>query len=215
MSPGFARSRTQSVSRPNESKVRHHGHDLGVSEAATILAIAVPGAVAALSIGTNVYLSRRQSNDTRTLADRQDARDVLAAGALQLGRTKIAMKEAFTTFGIASSKGDWPQDFPDQIGRLQDATDELEGALAGARIRFSAEEPLVKELEAALKSAKALIVVYATTRISDLKGENDWAGMPKRRRDPYGDALILSQAFDDQKKAFLAAAHGAAGAKLD
>jgi hypothetical protein len=205
----------QFVSWPNEIKVRHHGHDLGVSEAATILAIAVPGAVAALSIGTNVYLARRQANDTRTLADRQDARDVLAAGALELGRTKIAMKEAFTTFGVASSEGEWPKDFPDQIGRLQDATDALEGALAGARIRFSAEEPLVKELEAGLKSAMALIVIYATTRISDLKGDNDWAGLPKRRRDPYGDALTLSQAFDDQKKAFLAAAHRAAKAKLD
>lgn len=159
-------------------------------------------------------LADRGFAETRALADRGDARNALTAGALELGRLKAAMKEAFTAFGNAASKGEWPEDFPDQLGRLQDATDDLEGALAGVRIRFSEEEPVVKELDSALKTSKALIVIYATTRIADLKGDNDWAGMPEKRADPYGDALTLSQLFDDQKKGFLAAAHKAAGAKL-
>lgn len=144
------------------------------------------------------------------MEDRKDARSTLAEGALELGRAKAAMKDAFTAFQLPLQRGcDWPKDFGEYVGKLERANEALESALAAVRIRFAQEDDVVVELGRAWASLRSLISVYVIAR-GDVFSERG----PNNPHDDYREALRFGEAFDAHRDGYLAAAQQVVGVKL-
>lgn len=162
-----------------------------------------------ISAGT-LWVALRRFNHERQLEDRKDARSTLAGGALELGRTKAVMKDAFTAFQLPRQRGrDWPTDFGEHIGRLERANEALELALAAVRIRFAHEDDVVTELSGAWGSVRSLISVYVIA-LGEALSEHESNNL----RDDRRDAFKLGEGFDAHRDRYLAAAQQAVGVKL-
>jgi hypothetical protein len=138
--------------------------------------------VSVLALGATVVVGLLRFKHERMLDDRADARSILAEGALELGRLKSAMKDAFTAFSKPLESGDGREDcdYGGEVSKLERAAEALEAALAGVRIRFKQDSAVVVELAAALAASRSLITVYFLARNDDLAGGRDVTGKRKR-----------------------------------
>lgn len=141
----------------------------------------------------------------RALADRADARTILAEGALELGRMKGVMKDTLTKLENAlKGEGPWPPDTNEQIHAMEVAEEALESALAAVRIRFAHDDEIVIRLEGAHDAARSALVTYWTAAGSE----------PDDDHADYADALKFGAFFDSCKDSYLVVAQKAVGAKL-
>jgi hypothetical protein len=173
------------------------------AEAASILALVI-------SAGTLIVAMRRSSHE-RKLADLQDARGTLAAGALALGQTKTKLRECYGSFNgpLADLSERWPEDTGSRLSELQDELEDLEAAVAALRIRFDAEHAVVTEAASALEDTRSILILY-------VRGPGR-AFNQNRARDAEEDgekAWTLSESYDKHKDAYLSAAQKAAGVNL-
>lgn len=171
--------------------------------------------VSVLALVATVAIGLLRFKHERMLDDRADARSTLADAALELGRMKTVMKDAFTAAAkpLQTAEG-WPDDFGDEIGKLERATEALEAALAGARIRFKQGSDVVVELDGALAATRSLITVYFLARRSDVGGGKLRGRRDREEHDDYSEAMKLSVDFDSHRDAFLAAAQKVVGVNL-
>ncbi len=169
----------------------------------------VVGPVGAYMLGVRRFAHERE------LDDRNDARSILAEGALELGRMKSTMKDVLTKLGPPLNTGeDWPDDFGNEIGRLETSGEGLELALAAVRIRFKAGSPVIDELNAALVEARKVIVTYVLARHSDQTGGHRRDQLDRKGRDDTIEVMDASVEFDQHRDAYLAAAQKVVGASL-
>jgi hypothetical protein len=169
----------------------------------------VVGPVGAYMLGVRRFAHERE------LDDRNDARSILAEGALELGRMKSVMKDALTKFGPPLNTGeDWPDDFGEEIGRLEKGSEGLELALAAVRIRFEAGSPVIEELNAALVEARKVVITYVLARRSDQTGGPRREQLDRRGRDDTIEVMDASVEFDQHRDAYLAAAQKVVGVEL-
>jgi hypothetical protein len=169
----------------------------------------VVGPVGAYMLGVRRFAHERE------LDDRNDARSILAEGALELGRMKSVMKDALSKFRHSLNTGeDWPDDFGEEIGRLEKGAEGLEQALAGVRIRFEAGSPVIEELHAARIAARKVLITYALARHSDQAGGHRREQLDRKGRDDTIEVMDASVEFDQCRDAYLAAAQKVVGVKL-
>lgn len=170
-----------------------------------------------LALVATVVIGLLRFKHERMLDDRGDARSILAEGALELGRLKSAMKDAFTVFTKPLETGDGWDDVPyrEEISKLERAGEALEAALAGVRIRFKQDSAVVIELAAALACSRSVTTVYFLARGDDLAGGNRRERQEKKGREDYSEVMQLSLDFDKHQDAYLAAARDVIGVKLD
>lgn len=174
--------------------------------AGTILGLIV--SVAALIATVVVGLLRFRHE--RKLADIADARSILADGALELGRTKGVLRDALTAFkGPLEGQGDWPNDFASEIGKLEAAADALEAALVGVLIRFAEGSRVAKEMAAAHKDVRQLIVKYVQAYQRDQSGR-----ARKEPEEDFSPVWETSLDFDARRAGYLEAAQRAVGVEL-
>jgi|GEM_PF-2707485 len=160
-------------------------------------------------------LGVRRFAHERELDDRNDARSILADGALELGRMKSVMKDALTKFGPPLNTGDgWPDDFGEQIEALEKAAEGLELALAAVRIRFEAGSAVIDELNGALEEARKVIITYVLARQSDRTGGHRREQLDRKGRDDSIGVMDASIEFDQHRDAYLAAAQKVVGVEL-
>lgn len=182
---------------------------MGIAEASLIVS-----SVAALaSVGGAIITYRlgvRRFDHERELADRADARTVLADGGLELGRMKGTLKDALSVFKEPlEGNGDWPVDFPDEIAKVETAADALEAALVRVRIRFEKETRIVKEMIAAHEDVRTLLTRYVQARKRD--------NAPGGRKEPEKDfeaVWTTSLDYDARVVGYVEAAQCAVGAEL-
>jgi hypothetical protein len=172
--------------------------------------------VSFLALVATVAIGLLRFRHERMLNDRADARSILAEGALELGHTKSAMKDALTKFSKPLETGEGWEDAPyqEEISKLEQAGEALEAALAGVRIRFEQDSTVVVELAAALAAARSIITVYFLARGDDLADGNRRDRLEKKGREDYGEVMQLSVDFDKHRDAYLAAAQQTVGAQL-
>jgi hypothetical protein len=164
----------------------------------------VVGPVVAYKLGVRRFAHERE------LDDRADARSILADGAL-----KGVMKDVLTTFTRPLETGeDWPDEYGEEISKLEQAAEDLEAALAAVRIRFDQGSDVVVELDAALAAARSVITVYFLARSDDLAGGNRRERQDRKSREDYSEVMQLSLNFDNHKAAYLAAAQKVVGVNL-
>jgi hypothetical protein len=169
----------------------------------------VVGPIAAYMLGVRRFAHERE------LDDRNDARSILAEGALGLGRMKSVMKDALSKFGAPLNTGEnWPDDFGEEIGRLERAGEGLEQALAAVRIRFEAGSPVIEELNAALVAARKVTLTYVLARHSDETGGHRRKQLDRKDRDDTIEVWDAGVKFDQHRDAYLAAAQKVVGVKL-
>lgn len=169
----------------------------------------VVGPVGAYMLGIRRFVHERE------LDDRNDARSILAEGALELGRMKGVMKDALTKVGPSLNTGeDRPDDFGAEIGRLEKGGEGLEMALAAVRIRFAAGSPVIEELNAALIEARKVIITYVLAKHSDQAGGRRREQLDRRGRDDTIELMDASVKFDQHRDAYLAAAQEVVGVNL-
>jgi hypothetical protein len=183
---------------------------MGTAEVSLI----VSGVAALGSIGAVVAtyrLGRQRLEHERALADRADARSTFAAGALELGRTKGAMKEALTKFQLSLEIGsDWPHNFDEVLGNLERQIDALQFAAATIRIRLKPRDVAVAEIVAAVETMRSIAQLCLKVRAgSDLKEIT-----PGQRWENVEELKVLIDKFDNHCDAYLAAAQRIAGVTL-
>lgn len=179
------------------------------------LSLIVAGlAVVVGPLGAYMLGVRRFAHE-RELDDRNDARSILAEGALELGRMKSVMKDALTKFGPPLNTGEaWPDDFGEQIGMLEKAAEGLELALAAVRIRFEAGSAVIDELNGALVEARKVIITYVLARHSDQTGGHRREQLDRKGSDDTIGVMDASVEFDQHRDAYLAAAQKVVGVEL-
>jgi exonuclease VII small subunit len=181
----------------------------GLSLAVAALAVVV-GPVGAYMLGVRRFAHERE------LDDRNDARSILAEGALELGRVKSVMKDALTKFGPPLNTGeDWPDDFEEEIGRLEKGSERLEQALAAVRIRFEAGSAVIEELNAALVEARKVTLTYVLARGSDEAGGPRREQLDRKGRDDTIEVMDASLEFDQHRDSYLVAAQKVVGVELN
>jgi hypothetical protein len=169
----------------------------------------VVGPVGAYMLGVRRFAHERE------LDDRNDARSILAEGALELGRMKSVMKDALSKFGPPLNTGEnWPDDFGDEIGRFERSGESLGQALAAVRIRFEVGSPVIEELNAALVAARKVAITYVLARRSDETGGRRREQLDRKGRDDTLEVMDASVEFDQHRDAFLAAAQKVVGVRL-
>jgi hypothetical protein len=165
--------------------------------------------ISALAVGTTFYLGSQRFKHDRRAEDRKDARATLADGALELSRMKAAMKDANTAFGRPmAGRAEWPDNYSDLLSDLEHGKEWLEAKLAAIEIRFAENENVVTELRGAVGAVTALISISAIAR-AETHANVDRTAHSTR------ESNAANEKFDAHKKAFLAAAQKAVGAKLD
>ncbi len=181
--------------------------------AAEITALAASMAAVG-SVGTAIGAYRlgiRRFAHERELADKADARKVLAEGALELGRMKSVLKYVLSVVqGPLQDGGDWPSNVNDVMARFEAAVDALEAALAMVSIQFEEESDVVTEFTAANEDVIRLKNLYRRA----WKRERSEGG----RKEPGEDfeaAFQIGVDFDKHRKAYVAAAQGAVVVKLN
>jgi hypothetical protein len=180
-----------------------------LSLAVAVLAVVV-GPVGAYRLGVRRFAHERELND------RKDARAILAEGALELGRMKSVMKDALTKLGPSLNTGEkWPDDFGEEIGKLEKAAEALEQALAAVRVRFEAGSPVIEELDAARVAARKVTIIYVLARRSDQAGGSRREQLDRRGRDDTIEVMDASVEFDQHRDAYLAAAQKVVGVELN
>ncbi len=171
--------------------------------------------VSVLALVGTVAVGLLRFRHERKLADRADARSILAEGALELGRTKGTAKDALTAFSRPLETGkDWPDNFGAEIGNLETAVEALESALAAIRIRFEQDTSIVEELAGAVAKTRSLISVYFIASRADAGGGRRRERQDRRDHDDYTEVIELSEAFDEHRNAYLAAAQKVVGVAL-
>jgi hypothetical protein len=183
------------------------------------LTVAIVAAVAAILSAGGAFtaavvawqLGIRRFKHERSQADREDARDVLAAGALALGRAKATRRKVHTNFrrplGDLSER--WPNDFVPELEYLLTAYEDLEAAVAPLRVRFDVSDAVVAEASCAVEDVNSLYQLYWRS--------HGRAFNQNRNRDASQDAVLaraLIASYDAHENAYLAAAQQAVGAKL-
>lgn len=157
----------------------------------------VVGPVIAYKLGV-----RRFSHE-RTLADQADARLILAEGARELWRMKQVMRDQLTDLEKPLTSGEnWPADFGERIGTLEEHRDAVEGASDVIRIRFAKEHAVVTVYTDAWEAVRGLISTYVIAR------------QDRGSRENYREAWERSEEFDRCRDAYLAAAEKAVGVEL-
>jgi hypothetical protein len=152
---------------------------------------------------TAYKLGVRRFAHERTLADQEDARSILAEGARELWRMKQVMRDQLTDLEEPLTSGEnWPGDFGERIGALEERRDAVEAALDVIRIRFAKEHPVVTAYGDAWKAVRGLISVYVIARRDQGSREN------------YREAWECSEEFDRCRDTYLAAAEKAVGVEL-
>jgi hypothetical protein len=165
---------------------------------------AVAVAVSASTLIVTYRLGVRRFEHERALDDRSDARSILVEGARELWRMKQVMRDQLTDLGAPLRSGEnWPTDFGERIGTLEERRDALEAALDVIRIRFAKERSVVVTYTGAWKAVRGLITVYVITR-SD-----------QGNRESFREARECSEEFDHYQDAYLVAAEKVVGVKLD
>jgi hypothetical protein len=141
----------------------------------------------------------------RELDDRNDARSILAQGALELGRMKGVMKDTLAKFEKALKGAEpWPPDTKGQINAMEVAEEELESALAAVRIRFAHDDEIVIRLEGAHDSARSALITYWTAAGTE----------PDDDHTDYAEAIKFGALFDSYKDSYLIVAQKAVGVEL-
>ncbi len=158
-------------------------------------------AAAGTGLGTYVLGTKRLTHE-RGLSDRADARDVLAAAAVELWKAKQTMRDQFSRIASALSTGSVPEEFREDIGQLEERRDYLERSLDVLRIRFGAEHATVTTYAGAWEASKGLISLY----VSGVGGQ----GNPKGPRELQAQA----ETFDRHRADYLTAAQQTVGAQL-
>jgi hypothetical protein len=151
-------------------------------------------------------LGVRRFDHERELDERGDARSILAAGALELGRMENAQGEVFGSLGIVNTR-----DFSSHSKKLNQASEGLEAALAGVRIRFEQESDVVIELEGAIAITQRLMLTYAVVVGSRLDGGERLDPQEFYESDEVGELVID---FGKQRDLYLAAAQKVVGVRL-
>ena len=171
--------------------------------------------ISVLALVGTVVLGLLRFRHERMLDDRADARSILADSALELGRMKSVLKDAFTAFSRPLETDEVrPEDFGAQIGNLEKGAEALESALAAIRIRFEQDSAVVTELAGAVTTTRSLISVYFLARQSDTGGDRRSGRRDRQDRDDRRGAWELSKAFDQHRDAYLAAAQKVVGVAL-
>jgi hypothetical protein len=120
-------------------------------------------AVAAAGTGVGTYvLGARRLTHERGLADRADAREVLAAAAVDLWETKQTMRDQYRRIEITVAKGERPPEFPDDVVALERRRDAVERSLHVLRIRFGEAHPVVTTYADAWEAIKGLLSLYVS-----------------------------------------------------
>lgn len=170
----------------------------GAVSLGTILGLIISSLVLVGTVGLGLL----RFNHERKLADREDARKVLADAARELWRMKQTMRDQFTVLGKSLSSGSWPSDFQTRIGQLETRRDAVEAELDVLRIRFAKERPIVVAYAAAWETVKGLISMYMANHGG------------RGSREAYDETFKQSEVFDDCRADYLAAAQKAAGLDL-
>lgn len=178
-----------------------------VAAAAAILSAG--GSIAAAVVAWKLGIVRFKHE--RAQADREDAREVLAAGALALGRAKATRRKVHAGFRkpLSDVSVFWPDDFGEQLDSLLSAFEALETAVASLRVRFGSDDPIVIEASGALENVNALYQLYWRGHGSAFNQNRD--------RDPSRDAEVARElivSYDSHEEAYLAAAQEAGGVAL-
>jgi hypothetical protein len=158
-------------------------------------------AAAGTGLGTYVLGSKRLTHE-RGLADRADARTVLAAAAVELWKAKQTMRDQYTRIESALRTGTAPEQFRDDIARLETRRDDLERSLDVLRIRFGAEHAVVTTYAAAWEASKGLISLYMT----GVGGQGNAEGSR--------ELLEQAETFDGHRADYLTAAQKTVGTRL-
>jgi hypothetical protein len=165
--------------------------------------IAGVAALAAAGTGFGTYvLGARRLTHERGLADRADARDVLAAAAVELWKAKQTMRDQYTRIESALRTGTAPEQFRDDIAQLEARRDDVEGSLDVLRLRFGAGDAVVGTYAAAWEATKGLISLY----VSSVGGSGS--------REGSRELLEQAETFDGHRADYLAAAQKTVGAQL-
>jgi hypothetical protein len=177
-----------------------------------VAALAAAGSIGA--VGVTYRLGVRRFDHEHKMEDRSDARTVLTEAALELGRMKSKMKDVLTTFSKPLETGeDWPDDYLDEISKLERATEALEAALAAVLVRFKQAEDVSTELQAAVDDVRSLMAVYF---LAEKDGDRRRDRRERRNEeDDHSEALKFSTSFDAHRDAYLAAAQRMVGVQLD
>lgn len=162
----------------------------------------VVSGVAVLVSGWAVWVGSRRLKLERELADRTDAREVLARAARQLWAMKQEMRSQFGVLAKGLRSGEWPEDCEKRIGSLEERRDAVERELDVLCIRFPADGKVAVPYRAAWKAVVALIGIYMTTA--------DGPGNPSELK----IANNINDDFDSARRAFLSAAQKMVGASL-
>jgi hypothetical protein len=166
--------------------------------------IAGVAALAAVATGAGSYLlGAKRLTHERRLADRADARAILAAAARQLWRMKQEMRTQFTALSPGLQFGEWPDDFERRIGSLEEHRDAVERELDVLCIRFMADGKVAVAYRSAWKSTRGLLSIYMQT-----------AGGPSNREE-LKVAVQFNNKFDEARRTFLAEAQTLVGSALD
>jgi hypothetical protein len=177
-----------------------------VADAPTILAIAVPGAVSALAIAGNVYVSRSSARDTRTLADIESSRALLDEAAQLFHEVGYAVDEAISEY---LAHHDAFRSDPDkgstQFERVEQLGQESDRMSVRLNTRLGPEHPAAVEFK---EATGCVLSIY-----------RDLVRAPRlAKRDEDADLWEKMDAsrnmFRDRAEAFVKAAHKAAGAQL-
>jgi hypothetical protein len=168
--------------------------------------------VSVLALLSTVIVGWLRLKHERGLADRADARSILAEGALELGRTKGALKEALTKFQFSLEIGaPWPHNFDELLGNLERQIDSLESAVAAVRIRLKSGDDAVTEIETAVETMRSITDLCAMARVeSDFGNEST----PDQRWENGIRLKALIDTFDSHRDAYLVAAQRVVGVKL-
>lgn len=159
----------------------------------------VVGPLAAYMIGVRRFAHERE------LDDRNDARSILAQGALELGRMKGVMKDTLAKFEKALRGTEpWPPDTKGQINAMEIAEETLESALAAVRIRFAHDDEIVIRLEGAHDSAHSALITYWMAAGTE----------PNDDHTDYAEAIKFGTLFDSYKDTYLVVAQKAVGVEL-
>jgi hypothetical protein len=166
--------------------------------------------VSLLALVATMVVGLLRFKHERMLDDRADARLTLSAGALELGRMGIALKDALTAFTqpLETDEG-WLDDF--EIGMLETAAEALQSSLAGVRIRFKQDSDVVLGLDGALAATQSLMDFYFRARESNIAGGGR---REQRDRSDYSEAMTFILEFHRHRDDYLFAAQKVVGVDL-
>ena len=166
--------------------------------------------VSVLALVATMVVGLLRFKHERMLDDRADARLILSAGALELGRMRAALTDALAAFDQPLETGEgWLDDF--EIEKLETAIEALQQSLAGVRIRFKQDSDVALGLDGALAATQSLRDFYFRAKESNAAGGKR---RELRDRSDHSEALDFVIEFDRHRDGYLSAAQKAVGVEL-